>query len=613
MKKTLSLFLILFLMSCVGPVEENIEEEFLYSESYTTYKQSPCDLYDGGCDEIAQAKLDTLTLDQKLGQMIQAEIKGITPEQVKNYHIGSILSGGGSYPNVYEDDVMDWYQMVANYQNQALLSEAKIPLLYGIDAVHGHNNVSNMTIFPHQINLGAARDENLTYTMSYMTALQMLRTGITWNFAPSLSVVDHIGWGRTYESYSENPMIHQMLTKSAIQGYQDAGVIATAKHFFGDGGTQGIDQGNTIIFTSEDLDKHMTPYIEAIDAKVKTIMISYNSINDIKMHRNRYYIQEILKDSMKFPGFLISDWNAINQLPGSLYDQVVSSVNAGIDMLMQPYNWLDVLTQLKEAVHNNDITLTRINDAVLRILKVKYSTNLFSNPLFQLPISDYHASDIDNVAQSLASKSLVLLKQQGNGLPLKSTDTIYLTGPASDHIGYLSGGWTKTWQGTDDAYFGVGTSIKTALEKEVNVTNNLSNANKVIVVLTETPYAEGYGDTLVPSLTTGNAHPDNAKALDTARQARALGKEVILIIISGRPLIMENELAIFDHIIAAFLPGSQGGLAIVSNLMGFTPFTGKLPFTWPRNATQLGYTSTKLGYDNQLPQFPFNYGLTLNN
>ena len=609
MKKTFILIILLFLTSCDSVITDEpiIDVE---PNDYELYSTPNCDIYDESCDEAVQTLLDSLTLDEKLGQMIQGERAYVTPEDVKTYNLGSVLAGGGSHPNDYTDTYQDWYDMVMDYQNAAVTSSSGISIIFGTDAVHGHNNVYDMTIFPHQINLGAARNESLVYDISKATAHQLLSTGITWNFAPSLSVVQNIGWGRTYEGYSEHPSIHQMLTASAIQGYQEYGVVATAKHFFGDGGTNGVDQGNAIMEDQQTIDMHLSPYVEAVDAGVKTIMASYNSVNGIKMHGYEYWIQDILKDNMGFKGFIISDWNAIHQLPGSFYDQVVSSVNAGVDMLMEPTDWLQALDILKQAVSNQDITIARIDDAVSRILAVKLSTNLISDPTFQLDYTDALQLEHEALARQAVRESMVLLKHEHNTLPLLNTTKVFITGPAADHIGYMSGGWTTFWQGNDNADIGVGTSLLDGLSPYVDITS-YDDADTIIIALTETPYAEGYGDQGNPTLTSGNAHPQNMDALNTAIQAKADGKQVIAILFSGRPLILDQYMNYFDVLVAAFLPGSEGGSGLADVLTGRYPFTGKLPYTWPKDASQLGYVSTMTNYDTQTPLFPFNFGLTL--
>ena len=608
MKKLLTTFLILILLA--GCVEQVPEIDPILPcddpESYSCYLEPPCDIYDGTCDELAQTLLDALTLEEKVGQMIQAERGYISLDEVKSYNIGSILSGGGSHPNDMFDDYQAWYDMVVDFQEAALSSSSGIPLLYGVDAVHGHNNVYDMTIFPHQINMGVINDPELTYALSKATAEQLLTTGITWNFAPSLSVNQHIVWGRSYESYGEHPELFENLTKPAILGYIENGIVPTAKHFFADGGTMGVDQGNAMI-NEINIDVHLTPYLEAIEAKVPTVMASYSSINGIKMHGSQIHLQELLKDELGFEGFIISDWNAIHQLEGSFYQQIVTSINAGVDMLMEPYDWKSAYQELLFAVGNNDITIERINDAVFRILRVKVQSNLIHQPTFQLPYTNDMKLDHVLLARELATKSAVLLKNESS-LPLNSTYKVHLTGPAADHIGFMSGGWTTNWQGNSDNIFNVGTSLKDGLSQKTSLVS-YAESDVVVIALTEMPYAEGYGDQGYPSLTSGNAHPENMQALELAVQAKSDGKIVIGILFSGRPLLLDNHLNAFDTFIAAFLPGTEGGYGLAELLYGEADFTGKLSYSWPKDTSTWGRTSWKDTYDPTKFLFPYQYGL----
>ena len=607
-KKLLLLVMLLFVSGCVQTTTPEIIPVNPCEDpnSYTCFIEPPCEIYEGTCDELAQELLNTLTLEEKVGQMIQAERGYISLDEVKEYNIGSILSGGGSHPNDMYDDHQAWYDMVKDFQEAALSSSSGIPLLYGVDAVHGHNNVYDMTIFPHQINMGVINDPELTYILSKATSEQLLTTGISWNFAPSLSVNQHIGWGRSYESYGEHHELFESLTMSAILGYLENGIIPTAKHFLADGGTMGIDQGNAII-DEINLDIHLTPYLEAIQAKVPTIMASYSSINGIKMHGHTYYLQELLKEDLGFEGFIISDWNAIHQLEGSFYQQIVSSINAGIDMLMEPYDWKSAYQELLFAVSNGDITLERINDAVFRILRVKFQSNLMSQPLFKLDYTNDMKLDHTLLARELASKSAVLLKNK-DALPLTTSQNIYLTGPASDHIGLMSGGWTTNWQGNTDNIFNVGTSLKDGLEQEVPL-SSYEASDVVIVALAETPYAEGIGDQGYPSLVSGNAHQDNIHALNQAMKAKNDGKIVIGVLFSGRPIFFDQYLDYFDGFISAFLPGSEGGYALTQLIFGYQNFSGRLSYSWPKDTSTLGVTSWQETYDPTRFLFPYGFGL----
>ena len=566
--------------------------------------------------EKVQAKMENMTLLEKVSQMVQAERGSISPEQVKTSGIGSILSGGGSHPSAFNNTADEWYQMVSDYQEAALESSSGIPVIYGIDAVHGNNNLYGATIFPHNIGLGAANDVTLTYRIGQATAEEMLVTGITWTFSPALSVVEDISWGRTYEGLSENPSIHMNLTESMIKGLEDHGVSATAKHYIGDGGTDGgVDQGNVIKSEAEIRDLYLTPYIEAIEAGVDTIMISYSSINGVKMHGSQYWITDVLKEELGFEGFIISDWNAIHQLPGSYSDQIISSVNAGVDMLMEPTDWLTAIDLLHNAVLDSRISIDRINDAVQRILIVKYDSGLMDEPLKRLSPETYlYNIEHQDLAREAVRKSLVLLKNTDDALPLEKNDTVFVTGPGANHIGYMSGGWTTFWQGNTASDIGVGIGIRDAFRNVLgaSLVSTMSAASTVVVVLTETPYSEGVGDNDTLTLTGGTAHPDNQAALLVAELAQQQGKKVIGILISGRPLILENNLSRFDAFVAAWLPGSEGGNGIADVLFGDYDFTGKLSFTWPKNQSQIGYNSNRNDYDPLIVEFPFGYGLKYN-
>jgi beta-glucosidase len=583
------------------------------TEAHTTWTTE--ELTTTGQDDFVSDLLASLSLREKASQMVQAERASITSEQVTQFGIGSILSGGGSHPTAYNDSVDTWYNMYSAYQTAALNSSSGIPIIYGIDAVHGNNNVYGSTIFPHNIGLGMANNPELMYQISKATAEEMLVTGINWTFAPAFSIVQDISWGRTYEGFSENPEIHNNLAQAAILGFEENGVSATAKHYLGDGGTiGGIDQGNTIGNEALIRALYLAPYYEAVAAGVDTIMISYNAINGEKMHGNSYWINDVLKEELGFDGFIVSDWNAIHQLPGGFYDQVVSSVNAGVDMLMEPYDWATAIDLIVTAVNNQDISMDRIDDAVTRILTVKYERGLFDNPFFKLDESYLYNQAHQDLARQAARESLVLLKNENDSLPLSKDEHLFITGAASDNVGLLSGGWTTYWQGNTAADIGVGTSIKDAMLGVLNqnsgiLSTNWENADTVVVVLSEDPYSEGVGDNDILGLTGGNASAANAQALEIARDAHQAGKNVVGILISGRPLILGDDLQYFDSFVAAWLPGSEGGLAISDVLFGDYDFIGTLSFTWPADVTQLGYTSNREDYDEDFPLFPYGYGL----
>ena len=563
-------------------------------------------------DELSfvDALIQTMTLEEKIGQMLQAEEKYITPEEVTMYNIGSILSGGGSHPNHYNDDVDAWFNMVKRYQEAALQSSSSIPLLYGTDAVHGHNNVYGATIFPHNINLGMMNNAELIKQIGEATALEMKATGIHWNFSPAVSVGRDIRWGRTYEAFSEDPIIHDNLVKAYIEGLQMNNVAATAKHFVADGGTAGgVDQGNAILTEAQVREIHLPPFIDAIDIGVDTIMVSFSSINGVKMHASHYWLTTVLKEELGFEGLVLSDWNATFQLDGDFQTQLVTSVNAGVDMLMLPMDWKEAYTLLTQAVERELISMERIDDAVRRILTVKYNNNLFEKPMHRVDASVYFNSDAHkDLARQAARESFVLLEND-NVLPLSGEENVYLTGPAADHVGYLAGGWTTFWQGNTNPRLGTGLSILEAIENRLinddgAIVSSIEDSDIVIVVFTEVPYAEGYGDTNNPSLFDGLAHPDNYAAYQEALNAKELGKTVIGVIVSGRPLILGDTVETFDALIAVFLPGTEGGNALSDVLYGDDNFTGKLSFAWPKN---LNFFNDR--ENNTL--YPFGYGLEI--
>ena len=559
--------------------------------------------------------LESMTLREKAAQMVQAERSSISPSDLAQYQIGSILSGGGSHPTNVEDSYQVWLSMVRDYQEAATSSGHSIPILYGVDAVHGHNNLYGATIFPHNIGLGAAGEEDLVYRIAKATAEELLVTGIPWTFAPALSIVQNISWGRTYEGYGESPELFERLTKSAILGFEEHGVSATAKHYLADGATlNGVDQGD--VWLSEEVlrEVFLLPYIEAVEAGVDTIMISFSSIKGMKMHEHDYYINTVLKGELGFEGFVISDWNAIHQLSGTYEEQVEKSINAGVDMLMEPYTWKEAIDAIVYNVNQGFISEKRVDDAVSRILRVKFERGLFEESVPTLAPRYLYSEDHKALAREAVQKSLVLLKNEGNVLPLNKESSIYLTGQGSDHVGYMSGGWTSYWQGNTNPDIGVGTSIKDAFEMVLgnhggSLSEDYELADTVVVVLSEVPYTEGVGDNPFPTLTSKTADPGNQAALDLAKEAHEAGKEVVGVLLSGRPMLLEDNLPYFDAFVAAWLPGSEGGLGISDVLFGDVNFSGRLSYTWPKTVEQLGYNVLREDYDPNLVLFPYGYGL----
>ncbi|XP_057812508.1 uncharacterized protein LOC131026613 isoform X1 [Salvia miltiorrhiza] len=579
--------------------------------------------------------LGRMTLEEKIGQMVQIERISATPDIIKDHNIGSLLSGGGSVP-LPQATAADWVNMINNFQKASLSTRLGIPMIYGIDAVHGHNNVYNATIFPHNIGLGATRDPDLLRRIGDATALEIRATGIPYTFAPCIAVCRDPRWGRCYESYSEDPKVVQEMTEiiPGLQGEIPNGsrkgvpyvigknkVAACAKHFVGDGGTtKGINENNTLIDMHGLLSVHMPAYYDSIIKGVSTVMVSYSSWNDKKMHANRELITGFLKGTLKFKGFVISDWQGIDRITSPFHSNytysVLASVQAGIDMIMVPFNYTEFINDLTYLVKNKFIPMDRIDDAVGRILLIKFNLGLFESPLADLSLVNELGSQAHrDLAREAVRKSLVLLK---NGkianeslLPLpKKASRILVAGSHADNLGYQCGGWTIGWQGFSGNNGTRGTTILGAItatvDKDTEVVylespgSEYLKSNRfdyAIVAVGEHPYTETAGDSDV--LTMAEPGPDTIKNVCGAVKCA-------VIIISGRPVVMEPYLSAVDALVAAWLPGSEGqGVADV--LFGDYGFTGQLPRTWFRTVDQLPMNVGDSHYD---PLFPFGFGLT---
>lgn len=570
-------------------------------------------------DRQVQALLSQMTLDEKIGQMTQTDLDAVkNKSDVKTYFLGSVLSGGGHSP--HEIDPAGWLKSCDELRAWALQTRLKIPLIYGIDAVHGHNNVDGAVIFPHNIGLGATRDPALVEKAAHVVAEEVEGTGIQWVFAPCVAVAQNERWGRTYESFSDSPTLASEMGAAVIHGFQGpqlsetSPVLACAKHFLADGGTfNGIDQGNAVCDEATLRKVFLAPYRAAIDAGVGTIMVSYSSWNGAKMHSNKYLLTDVLKGELGFRGFLISDWAAIDQISPDYKTCVATSINAGVDMVMVPYapgeknNFVEFIQDLKELVQGGVIPPSRIDDAVTRILRVKYQMGLFDNP-GNRPEStaDIGSAGHRAVARECVRESLVLLKNAHRTLPLsKNINHLHVVGKGVNDIGIQCGGWTISWQGQAGPVIHGGTTILDAIRKTAGPNTKVTfsadgkmekDADAILVCVGEMPYAETEGDRIDLSLS------DRDLALVT--KAKATGVPVITLIISGRPLILKSALDSSDALMAAWLPGTEGqGVADV--LFGDYKPTGKLPRAWPLNNDQL--LSTRPG---QKPLFPFGYGLT---
>jgi len=559
--------------------------------------------------------LARMSLDEKLGQMTQAERASVTNAQITQFRLGSILSGGGSAPS--PNNATSWANMYDGFQNAALATPLSIPLIYGVDAVHGHNNVVGATIFPHNIGLGATRDPALVQSIGRAVAEEVSGTGIDWNFAPCLCVARNDRWGRTYESFGETPALPtQMATiitglqGSALNG--PASVLATAKHYVGDGGTtNGTDQGNTQLSEAELRAIHLPPFQEAVRLNVGSVMISFSSWNGTKMHGHQYLITTVLKGELGFSGFVVSDWNGIDQIdgqPGFTAAEVRTAINAGIDMVMVPTAWQTFISLLRTEVQAGRVPMSRIDDANRRILTKKFELGLFENPLTDRTYTSTVGSAAHRaLARQAVQKSQVLLKNSGNILPLATANNrIFVAGKSADNIGYQSGGWTISWQGSS-GNITPGTTILQGIRNTVapstTVTYNATGAGidssyrAAIVVVGETPYAEGNGDR-------PGAMGLDATDLNTITTLRNAGVPVIVVLVSGRPLDIASQLPNWNALVAAWLPGTEGqGVADV--LFGVVPPTGKLPMTWMSSASQQPINDG----DGKTPLFPYGFGL----
>lgn len=575
--------------------------------------------------------LSRMTLAEKAGQMTQAERGAVTaPGDIATYDLGSLLSGGGSTPT--PNTAKAWAKMIDAFQLRAQATRFQIPLIYGVDAVHGHNNLVGATIMPHNIGIGATRDPRLAQRTGSVTAAEVRATGIPWDFAPCLCVTRDERWGRSYEAFGEDPaLVEQMET--VIQGLQGAPdgrdlkdadkVLATAKHFVGDGGTEygssttgtyTIDQGITKVTRQQLEAVHLAPYETAVDRGVGTVMPSYSSLDlagdgrgPVKMHARADMLNGVLKGRMGFDGFVISDWAAIDQLPGDYASDVSTSVNAGLDMIMVPYAYQDFHATLLDEVEAGRVSERRIDDAVSRILTQKFRLGLFEKPYADTSgASEIGSAGHRAVAREAVAESQVLLKNAGGLLPLKTSQKVYVAGSNADDIGNQTGGWTVTWQGSSGDIT-PGTTVLEGMRKaggDVTYSKDasapLGGHDVGVVVVGETPYAEGVGDV-------GNGHDLELSAADRAAVDKVCAAmECAVLIVSGRPQLVGDRLGDVDALVASWLPGTEGdGVADV--LYGRRPFTGQLPVTWPKSQAQLPINVGDAAYD---PQYPYGWGLT---
>jgi len=586
-----------------------------------------------------------MTLEEKVGQMIQADTSSIRPEDLRDVPVGSILAGGNS-PPLPQDGAggeagaphafgeASWVatsQAFRRVSMEARPGHAQIPVMFGVDAVHGDSHVVGATVFPHNIGLGATRDPELLRRIGEATAQEAAATGFDWAFAPTLAVPQDERWGRHYEGYGEDPALVRGFAGAVVRGLQGepasgpmiqrGHVAASAKHFLADGGTRnGVDQGDADVSETKLIGIHAQGYPAAIDAGVLTVMASFSSWQGVKMTGNRSLLTGVLKERLGFEGFVVSDWNSHGQVPGCSDQSCPVAINAGIDMLMAPNDWKALYHNTLAQVRDGRIALSRVDDAVRRILRVKAKLGLFDPARPWEGRGGVLASGEHRaLAREAVRKSLVLLKNNGNVLPLRASAHVLVTGFGADDIGLQSGGWTLSWQGGENrnAEFPQGQSIYTGIREAIEAGGGrielqqdgryTTRPDVAVVVFGEHPYAEGWGD-----LRTLEYQPGNKRDLALLRRLKAQGIPVVSVFLSGRPLWVNEEINASDAFIAAWLPGSEGG-GVADVLVGDASgaprhdFVGRLSFSWPRTAAQ---SSRGGATGSGGPQFAFGYGLS---
>lgn len=589
-----------------------------------TVTQSPA--VERQVDELLAA----MSLEQKIGQIIQADIGSVTPDDVYRYHLGAVLNGGNSDPGgLYNAPAKDWLAAADAFYAASMKPHGKlprIPVIWGSDAVHGHNNVVGATLFPHNIGLGAARNPDLVRRIGAATAIEMRVTGLDWTFAPTLAVVRDDRWGRTYEGFGETPEIATSYAAPLIEGLQGKigdtdwlrgpHIIATAKHFLGDGGTSGgKDQGDAQMPEAQLRDLFSPPYLPALDAGVQSVMVSFSSWNGVKMHGNRSLLTGVMKERWNFDGFLVGDWNGHGQVAGCTMTDCAQSAIAGLDMYMAPDSWKELYRTTLAHARDGTLPAARLDDAVRRILRVKVRAGLFeagkpsARPYggqFELLGGKDHRA----LAREAVRESLVLLKNAGGLLPLKAGGHILVAGDGADNLTKQTGGWTLSWQGTGTkrSDFPNAQSIWEGIDEAVKAAGGVAalsvdgsyvrKPDVAIVVFGEDPYAEFQGDR-------PDVGYDDAGNLALLRSLKAAGVPTVAVFLSGRAMWANPFLNASDAFVAAWLPGSEGG-GVADILFGKADFRGKLPYSWPESSDQ---TAVNVGDKDYHPLFAYGFGL----
>ena len=584
---------------------------------------SPAAITDPATEKAIDALLARMTIEQKVGQVVQGDISSVTPADLARYPLGSILAGGNSGP--YGDERADaatWARMVNDYRAASMKAGVGVPILFGVDAVHGHSNVPGATIFPHNIGLGATHDPDLIHRIGQATAAEIAGSGIEWTFAPTLAVPQDLRWGRSYEGYAADPALVKSYATAMVDGLQGKlmpgkplgplRVAATAKHFLADGGTKnGKDQGDAQISETELIRTHAQGYPAAIDAGALTVMASFSSWNGVKNHGNATLLTDVLKGRMGFEGLIVGDWNGHGQIPGCTVTDCAAALNAGLDLYMAPDSWKGLFDSLVRDVRAGKVSQVRLDDAVRRNLRVKYKLGLMGKTQVERgDPAQLGAPDHLAIAREAVAKSLVLLKNEGSVLPIKPGAKVLVTGAGADNMAMQAGGWTITWQGTDTtaADFPRGQTIGRAIADAVKAAGGSAQINAAgdaqgtpevaIIVFGEHPYAEFQGD--AENLLFKNGE----KELALLKAMKARGIPTVAVFLSGRPLFMGPQINAADAFVAAWLPGTQGqGVAdvLVAGKDGKSArdFTGRLPFAWPADARS----------PVAAPLFPMGYGL----
>lgn len=569
-----------------------------------------------------------MTLEEKIGQMALVEKNSLdTPKDIRTFGLGGMLSGFGGKPE--DNTPTGWKNMIDAFVLESQASRLGIPLLYGIDAIHGHSNVPGATVFPHFIGLGASGDATLVENIARATSNELLATGVRWSYSPTYDMPEDIRWGRVYEAFSDDPILVSKLGSAYIAGLQKRStgststiaVLATPKHYIGAGGMLWnnssnknfkIDQGITLVDERRLREQYLPPFKKAIETGALSVMVGLNSWGNTKLAASTYLIQTVLKDELGFQGFVVSDWYGVYEIPGGDYAAAVTAINAGVDMVMLPFDYEDFVKNVRRAVRNGDISEARIDDAVRRILTTKFQLGLFDKK--ETPHIDQIGLPAHRtLAREAVAKSLVLLKNNAGILPLpNNSGTIRVAGSAADNIGKQVGAWTVEWQGVDGNWLPGATSIlagirelaqSTTIEFDAaaNFSTNSKKADVGIAIVGEAPYAEGWGDTPKPSLS-----EDDLAVIENLKK---VSNKIVVILVTGRPLIITDVIQDWDAVVVAWLPGSEGS-GVADVLFGEKPFTGKLPLPWPSTILQLPIVEGKTA-DKSSPLFPRYFGLDI--